>query len=107
MKVLQKRIARLESCVGPARRLLTPRESAFVACFSRLMESMDPSHARIVREEVLGGRQAIDERPRYSKLTINALRYIYRHLSGGTPLALPFSVAAVYLRTQRNGHSRL
>jgi hypothetical protein len=61
------------------------------------MESMDPSHARIVREEVLGGRQAIDERPRYSKLTINALRYIYRHLSDGTPLALPFSVAAVYV----------
>jgi hypothetical protein len=61
------------------------------------MESMDPSHACIVREEVLGGRQTIDGSPRYSKLTINALRYIYRHLSDGTPLALPFSVASVYL----------
>src|SRR5215467_11866695 len=97
MKVLERRIARLESSVGPAKRMLTPRETAFVACFNRLMESMDPRHARIVREEVLGGRQATDEGPRYSKLTINALRYIYRHLSDGTPLALPFSVAAVYL----------
>jgi hypothetical protein len=35
--------------------------------------------------------------PRFSKLTIHALRYIYRHLSEGTPLALPFSVASVYL----------
>jgi len=97
MKVLERRIARLESCVGPAKRLLTEKETAFVACFNRLMESMDPRHARIVRQEVLDGRQAIDEGPRYSKLTINALRYVYRHLSDGTPLALPFSVAAVYL----------
>jgi hypothetical protein len=37
------------------------------------------------------------EGPRYSKLTINALRYIYCHLSDGTPLALPFSVAVVCL----------
>jgi hypothetical protein len=97
MKVLERRIARLESCVCPAKRLLTPRETAFVACFNRLMESMEPSHAHIVREEVLGGRHATDEGPRYSKLTINALRYVYRHLSDGTPLALPFSVASVYL----------
>ena|SRR5215469_4415348 len=97
MKALERRIARLESCVGPGKRMLTPRETAFVACSNRLMESMDSNHARIVRQKVLGGRQAIDEGQRYSKLTINALRHIYRLLSDGTPLALPFSVAAQHL----------
>jgi hypothetical protein len=84
-------------CPEPLATPPKPVRVYFDRCHNRLMEWMDPSHACIVRQEVLGGRQAPDGEPRYSKLTINALRYIYRHLSDGTPLALPFSVAAVYL----------
>lgn len=45
-----------------------------------------------------GGNPSTRENgPRFSKLTINAVRYLYRHLSSGTLLVFPESSGAVFL----------
>ncbi len=97
MKALQRRITHLEASMSRAHRPLTSADMALLKAFNSLIESMNPNHARIVRQEVFSLPNPGADGPRFSKLTRSAVRYLYRHLSEGTPLALPASVGAVYL----------
>jgi len=98
VKALYKRIAHLEVLSTPGKRVLTEKELAFGASFDRLLATMDPQHAHMVREDLQNRREVVSHKEsRYAKLTMIAVRSVFRHMAGGTPLALPASVASVYL----------
>ena len=95
---LHKRIAHLEVLSTPRKRVLTEKELAFGASLDRLLATMDPQHAHMVRQDLQHPREMISHnRSRYTKLTMIAIRSVFRHMASGTPLALPASVVSVYL----------
>jgi hypothetical protein len=97
MRSVIRRICRLEAALPPMPppRLMTDADRQWAATTAALLGQMDPTHARVVREDLKradsrGGHQL-------NGLTIAFIECAWHHLRENQPLALPPEVAAIYL----------
>jgi hypothetical protein len=97
MKFLSQRIQRLEAALPPLQKKEPVCFPPWLGeIFNKLLSTMDPTHARLVRDDFRGlatGREG-------GILEGLAIERVGVHLEEARPLALPPAVAAIYLKCE-------
>ena len=96
MRSVIRRIRRLQRALPPIPqpRLVTEDDRRWAATTAALLRQMDPTHARVVREDL---KRADGRGHQLNGLTIAFIACAWHHLRENQPLALPPEVAAIYL----------
>jgi len=100
MRSMIRRIEKLEARLRSVQRPCEPpSEEDLRRCdaFNRLLERLEPEQRSMVLKE-MEGSSGRGKDANLGPLTCAVCYYVEQHLSGGTPLELPGSVASVYLQ---------